>query len=57
VTAGTPSKELEDFVGAKFYSLHALTDGNYCLQIRQKMPEFSSMVLPALSPYGSEFAH
>ena len=27
VLAGTPSIELEDFVGAEFYCLHALADG------------------------------
>ena len=26
--AGTPSQELENFVGAKFYCLHALSEGN-----------------------------
>jgi len=30
VLAGTSSYELEDFVGAKFYCLHALGDGNKC---------------------------
>jgi len=26
--ASTPSQELQDFVGGKFYCLHALADGN-----------------------------
>ena len=30
VLASTSSYELEDFVGAKFYCLHALGDGNKC---------------------------
>ena len=47
--AGTSSQELEDFVGAKFYCLHALADGNQHIQIREKMLEFSSTVLSALS--------
>jgi len=28
VLAGTPSSELDDFVGAEFYSPHALANGN-----------------------------
>ena len=39
---------LEISVGVK---LHALADGNYCIQIREKMPLFSSMVLPMSFPY------
>jgi len=39
--AGTSSKELEDFVGAKFYCPHAIADGNQCIQITEKMLEFS----------------
>jgi len=39
--AGTSSKELEDFVVAKFYCLHALADDNQCIQIREKTLEFS----------------
>ena len=46
VLAGSYSKELEDFVGAKFYYPHALADSNQCIQIRQKMPEFSSTPSP-----------
>jgi len=49
VLAGTSSQELEDFVGAKFYCPHALADGNQHIQIREKMLEFSSTVLSALS--------
>jgi len=41
----------EDFVGAKFYCLHALADGNWCIQIREKMTEFSSVVLPTPSSF------
>ena len=37
--ASTLSKELEDFVGAKFYLPHALADGNYLIQIREKALE------------------
>jgi len=37
--------ELEDFVGAKFYCLHALADGNHRIRFREKMLEFSSTVL------------
>ena len=32
--AGTSSYELEDFVGANFYYLHSLADGNQHIQIR-----------------------
>ena len=55
--AGTSSYELEDFVGAKFYCLHALADGNQRTRIRKKMLEFSLIVLftlfhtVTLSPY------
>jgi len=49
VLAGTSSQEPEDFVGAKFYCPHALADGNQHIQIREKMLEFSSTVLSALS--------
>jgi len=48
--AGTSSYELEDFVGANFYCLHSLADGNQRIQIREKMLEFST-VLATLSPY------
>jgi len=43
--AGTSSYELEDFVDAKFYCLHALADGNQHSWIREKMLEFSSTVM------------
>jgi len=49
VLASTSSQELEDFVGAKFYCPHALADGNQHIRIREKMLEFSSTVLSALS--------
>jgi len=49
--AGTSSKELKDFVGAKFYCLHALAEGNQHIRITEKMLEFSSAVLSTLSPY------
>jgi len=42
---------VEDFVGAKFYCLHALADGNQHVHIREKTLEFSSAVLSTLSPY------
>ena len=42
--AGMSSKELEDFVGAKFYCPHALTDGNQRIWIRERTLEFSSTV-------------
>jgi len=45
--AGTSTKELEDFVGAKFYCQHDLADGNQCILITEKTLEFSS----TLSPY------
>jgi len=47
----TFSEELEDFVRAKFYCLHAFADGHQCIQIREKMLEFSSTVLSTLYPY------
>ena len=49
--AGTSSYELEDFVGAKFYCLHALDDGNRRIRTREKTLEFSSTVISTLSPY------
>jgi len=42
---------VEDFVGAKFYCLHALADSNQCIQITEKMLEFSSTVLSTPPPY------
>jgi len=51
VLAGPPVKNWEDFVGAKFYCRHALADVNLGIQIREKMLEFSSVVLPTTSPY------
>ena len=45
----------EDFVGAKFYCLHALADDNYCIRIRDKMLEFSSTVLSTPSPYRVQY--
>jgi len=38
-------------IGAKFYCPHALADGNERIWIREKMLEFSSVMLPAPSPY------
>jgi len=49
VSAGTSSKELEDLVGAEFYYLHALADGNQRIRIRQKTLEFSSAVIYTVS--------
>jgi len=49
--SGTSSQELEDFVGVKFYSPHALADGKQHIQIRERMLEFSSTVLCTLSLY------
>jgi len=40
---------MEDFAGAKFYWPHDLADGNYRIRIREKMLEFSSVVLNAPS--------
>ena len=42
---------MEDFVGAQFYCLHALTDSDQYIRIREMMLEFSSTVLFMLSPY------
>ena len=39
------------FVGAKFYCLHALADGNQRIRIREKTLEFSSAVLSTRSHY------
>jgi len=40
VLTNTPSKELEDFVGAEFRCPYAAADSNYnCIQIRQKTLE------------------
>jgi len=39
-----------DFVGAKFYCPHALANGNYHIQIRAKMMQFHSAVLPTSFP-------
>jgi len=41
---------VEDFVGVKFYSPHALADGNQHIRIRDKVLEFST-VLSMVSPY------
>ena len=35
----------DDFVGAKLYCPHAFADGNQCIQIKKKTPEFSGCVL------------
>jgi len=51
VYTSQPALELEDFVGAKFKRLHALADGNQYIRIGEKMLEFSSTLLSALSPY------
>jgi len=32
--ASTPTYELEDFVGAKFYCPHAVAGGNQCIRTR-----------------------
>jgi len=37
-------------LGERIYCLRALADGNY-IQIKEKMLEFSSVVLPASSSY------
>ena len=42
---------LEDLVGVKFYSPHALADSSQCIRIRERTLEFSSTVLSTLSPY------
>jgi len=39
------------FCWCKVFCLHALADGNQCIRIREKMLEFSSTVLSALSLY------
>jgi len=52
--ASITSSELEEYVEAKFYSSYALANGIYRIKIREKMLEFSSLVLPMLSPYQSE---
>jgi len=54
VLASTSSYELEDFVVAKFYCLHALADGKRHIWIREKTPEFSSSMSSTLSPYSKE---
>jgi len=41
-----------DFVGAKFYCLHSVADGNQHIQVREKTLEFSSMVSPYLKIIG-----
>jgi len=48
VLAGTPERTGE-FCWSKFYCLHALADGNQHIRIREKTPEFFSLVLPAPS--------
>jgi len=50
VLASTSSKELEDFVGAKFYCQHAVADANQCIWIREKTLEFTSTVLSVYVP-------
>ena len=42
--ACTSSKELEDFVGAKFHCPHAFADRTQCIWIREKILEFLSAV-------------
>jgi len=39
---------VDDFVGAKFYCLHALADSNQRIRIREQMLQFSSTVLSTL---------
>jgi len=51
VLASTRSLELEEFVGANFYCLHAISDGTWCIQMKEKALGFSSAVVPALSSY------
>jgi len=46
-----PNYALKNFVEAKFYCPYVLTDGNWCIEIREKMLEFSSAVLPKSSSY------
>ena len=43
------SRELENFVGAKFYCPHAIADSNQCIRSSKKTLEFST-VLSTLSP-------
>ena len=43
------------FDGAKFYCLHALSDGKLHIRMRKQMLEFSSVVLPKSSPYHSTY--
>ena len=50
--AGTSSWELENFIAAKFYCLHALADVNYRIRFREKILEFSLMVIPVPSLQG-----
>ena len=45
--AGMTSSELEDFVGAKCYCLHALVDSNKHIRIREKTPELSNCLRTA----------
>jgi len=49
--AGSASYKLEDFVGAKFYCIQDLADGNQQIWIKEKKLEISSTVLFTLSPY------
>jgi len=49
--AGSASYKLEDFVGAKFYCMQDLADGNQQIWIKEKKLEISSTVLFTLSPY------
>jgi len=49
--ASTSSKELDDFVGAKFYCPHVFADGNHRIRIREKSLEFTTTVSSTLSPY------
>jgi len=44
------SKVTENSVRQKFYCLHNLVDCNYCIQVKKKMLEFSTVLL-TLSPY------
>ena len=43
-------RELEDFVGAKFYCPHALADCSQRIRIREKTLQLFSTVLSTLSP-------
>ena len=49
MSAGTSSKELEDLVGAEFYYLHTLADGNQCIRITEKTLAFTSAVIYTVS--------